>query len=286
LTRPIRPANHRAVWSSYSPRQAASLLGLPESTVRGLARAGLISGPAEPPLALGFRELAALRAIKALLDAGLTLARVRRDLRTLRQRLGPTASLAELPLEVQDGRVAVRGEPAPVSGQLSLPFAPRVAAPNPAGELRDLPSRGPIAPEPAPALTGDDWFERAIALEEHDVEAAIDAYRRAIRLRPDHVEALINLGRLHAEAGQADAANDCFAQALALDPADATALYNLGVVAQDSGREADAIIYYTRALELDAGLAEAHYNLATLFDQSGDARSAIRHINEYRKLTR
>jgi tetratricopeptide (TPR) repeat protein len=57
-------------------------------------------------------------------------------------------------------------------------------------------------------------------------------------------------------------------------------------VAQDSGREADAIIYYTRALELDAGLAEAHYNLATLFDQSGDARSAIRHINEYRKLTR
>ncbi len=259
------------MWSSYSPRQAASLLGLPESTVRGLARAGLISGPAEPPLALGFRELAALRAIKALLDAGLTLARVRRDLRTL---------------EVQDGRVAVRGEPAPVSGQLSLPFAPRVAAPNPAGELRDLPSRGPIAPEPAPALTGDDWFECAIALEEHDVEAAIDAYRRAIRLRPDHVEALINLGRLHAEAGQADAANDCFAQALALDPADATALYNLGVVAQDSGREADAIIYYTRALELDAGLAEAHYNLATLFDQSGDARSAIRHINEYRKLTR
>ena len=97
------------MWSSYSPRQAASLLGLPESTVRGLARAGLISGPAEPPLALGFRELAALRAIKALLDAGLTLARVRRDLRTLRQRLGPTASLAELPLEVRDGRVAAAG---------------------------------------------------------------------------------------------------------------------------------------------------------------------------------
>ena len=27
-------------------------------------------------------------------------------------------------------------------------------------------------------------------------------------------------------------------------------------------------------------------NVATLFDQSGDSRAAIRHINEYRKLTR
>lgn len=274
------------MWSSYSPRQAASLLGMPESTVRGLARAGLISTAGELPLTLSFRDLSALRAIQALLSAGLTLARVRRDLRTLRQRLGPSASLAEIPLEVRDGRVAVRGEAAPVSGQLSLPFAPRLTSVEPAGQLRDLPARTPVVPEPAPALTGDDWFERAIALEEHDVEAAIDAYRRALRLRPDHVEALINLGRLHAEAGHGDAASDCFAQALALDPTDATALYNLGVVAQDGGREADAIVYYTRALELEPGLAEAHYNLATLFDQSGDARSAIRHINEYRKLTR
>lgn len=63
-------------------------------------------------------------------------------------------------------------------------------------------------------------------------------------------------------------------------------MYNLGVVAQDAGREQDAIYLYGRALELDPGLAEAHYNLATLFDQSGDSRAAIRHINEYRKLTK
>ena len=69
-------------------------------------------------------------------------------------------------------------------------------------------------------------------------------------------------------------------------PAEATAYYNLGVLAQDAGKEAEAIELYRRALELDPQLAEAHYNLATLFDQSGDSRSAIRHINEYRKLTR
>ena len=58
------------------------------------------------------------------------------------------------------------------------------------------------------------------------------------------------------------------------------------MIAQDAGKEADAITFYYRALELDPHLAEAHYNLATLFDQSGDSRQAIRHINEYRKLTR
>ncbi|MEZ4400731.1 MAG: tetratricopeptide repeat protein [Kofleriaceae bacterium] len=272
------------MWSSYSPRHAAALLGLPESTVRGLARAGVIAAPGELPLRLCFRDLTVLRSVKALVAAGVPLRRVRRELVSLRQRLPASTSIAEVALEVRDGRVAVRGEAAPVTGQLSLAFAAPTAAP--AGELRDLPTRPVAAPEPAPALTGEDWFDRAILLEDTDTEAAIDAYRRALRLRPDHVEAWINLGRLHAEAGAGPAAAECFGQALALDPTDATALYNLGVVAQDDGREADAIVYYTRALELEPALPEAHYNLATLFDQSGDSRSAIRHINEYRKLTR
>ena len=257
---------------------------MPESTVRGLARAGVIGG-GELPLRLSFRDLAALRAIKGLVAGGVPLPRARRELIALRGRLGGGTSIAELPLEVRDGHVAIRGEAAPAVGQLSLPFAPVVAEPL-AGELRALPTRPVEAPEPAPALTGDDWFDRAVALEDQDPTAAIDAYRRALRLRPDHVEAWINLGRLHAEAGASAAATECFGHALALDPTDATALYNLGVVAQDDGRETDAIVYYTRALALDPALAEAHYNLATLFDQSGDSRSAIRHINEYRKLTR
>ena len=89
-----------------------------------------------------------------------------------------------------------------------------------------------------------------------------------------------------AETGDADAARSAFARALELDPDEATAYYNLGVLEQDAGNEADAIHMYHRALELDPTLAEAHYNLATLFDRTGDARAAIRHINEYRKLTR
>jgi Flp pilus assembly protein TadD len=273
------------VWSSYSARHAAQLIGLPESAIRSCVRAGLIGASVgtDVPVRLSFRDLSALRTLKALVAAGVPLARARRELADIARRM-PGTSLAELPLEARDGHIWIRGESAPLAGQLPLPFTP--VAPPPAGEVHDLPARPVEPPEPTPALTADDWFERALALEEGDPPAAIDAYRRSLRLRPDCVEAWINLGRLHAEGGEPDAATECFSTAVKLDPADATAVYNLGVVAQDAGREQDAIYLYGRALELDPGLAEAHYNLATLFDQSGDSRSAIRHINEYRKLTK
>jgi predicted TPR repeat methyltransferase len=263
-------------------------VGLPESAVRALARAGVIGAAGEVPLRLAFRDLAALRAVRALVDRGLPPRRALREAVAVHRRLPAGQGLAEVALELRDGRVVVRGEPAPAP-QLALPLDPPPAAPP--GEVRAMPVRREApAPEPVPPRTADDWFEQALALEDAEddgaTERAIEAYRRSLKLRPDSTEAWINLGRLLAENGDGDAARGCFERALALDPADATALYNLGVVAQDAGREAEAIALYVRALALDPALAEAHYNLATLFDQRGEAQQAIRHINEYRKLTR
>ena len=277
------------MWTSYSARHAAQLIGLPESAVRSCIRDGLVGTPGAVPAQLSFRDLAALRTVKALVDAGVPLPRVRRELVELQAKLPSGTSLAELTVEARDGTVHVRGtQPKPdTAGQLALPLEPTVDRAAPAGELRELP-RAPDAPVPVPAppATADQWLSRAQVLEERDPVAAIDAYRRSLRLRPDCTEAWINLGRLFAESSDPDAARECFGSALELDPADSTAHYNLGVLAQDAGRESEAIELYRKALELDSQLAEAHYNLATLFDQSGDSRAAIRHINEYRKLTR
>lgn len=275
------------MWTSYSARHAAQLIGLPESAVRSCIRDGLVGTPGTVPAQLSFRDLSALRTVKALVDAGLPLPRVRKELARIQQNLPAGTSLAELTVEARGGTIHVRGANAdvPLAGQLALQFD--AAPPAPTGELRELP-RAPESPAPAavPPATADQWIQRAMHLEDHDPVAAIDAYRRSLRLRPECTEAWINLGRLFAESGDAAAAQDCFRSAIELDPADATAYYNLGVIAQDAGKEADAIALYRRALELDPQLAEAHYNLATLFEQTGDSRSAIRHINEYRKLTR
>lgn len=278
------------MWTSYTARHAAQLIGLPESAVRSCIRDGLVGTTNTVPAQLSFRDLSALRTVKTLVDAGLPLSRVRRELVAIQKQLPSGTSIAELTIEVRNGQIHVRGMQArgDVGGQLALPFdVGEPAAPPPAGELRELP-RPPDAPVPvavAPA-TADQWLSRAQLLEERDPVAAIDAYRRSLRLRPDCTEAWINLGRLFAESNDAEAARDCFKTAVGIDPAEATAYYNLGVLAQDAGKESEAIELYRRSLELDPQLAEAHYNLATLFDQRGDSRSAIRHINEYRKLTR
>jgi tetratricopeptide (TPR) repeat protein len=287
------------VWSSYSARQAAQLIGLPESAVRSLARAGLIGAPGEPAagdvsLRIQFRDLAALRTVKTLVDSGVPLARVRRELIALHRRLPPGRTIAEVALEADAGHVRIRGDAPEMDdddrgAQLDLPLLAvgTLAPPLVTGTLHAIPVRRDApAPQPVLASTADEWFDRALSIEETDLDAAIDAYRRCLRLRPDSTEAWINLGRLFAENGDADAASECFGTALKLDPSDATALYNLGVVAQDAGREKEAIGLYVRSLELDPALAEAHYNLATIFDQRGESQQAIRHINEYRKLTR
>jgi tetratricopeptide (TPR) repeat protein len=282
------------VWTSYSARHAAQLIGLPESAVRSCIRDGLVGMPGTVPAQLTFRDLSALRTVKALIDAGLPLPRVRRELVRIQLALPDGASLAELTIEARGGEVHVRGGGGAAQvGQLALPFdrpglPAELAGPGGAGGvIRELP-RPVEAPALAPAApaTAEQWLSRALQLEDRDPVAAIDAYRRSLRLRPECTEAWINLGRMFAESGDTDAAHECFSSATELDPGDATAYYNLGVIAQDAGKEADAIGMYRRALELDPHLAEAHYNLATLFDQSGDSRAAIRHINEYRKLTR
>jgi Flp pilus assembly protein TadD len=288
------------VWTSYSARHAAQLIGLPESAIRSCIRDGLVGTPGTIPAQLTFRDLSALRTVKALVDAGLPLPRVRRELARIQHALPSGASIAELTVEARGGQVHIRGAHGSeeLRGQLALPFdaASDPASPagpsgtvgpvGPVGVLRELPRPPDPVPLAVAPATAEQWLSRALQLEDRDPVAAIDAYRRSLRLRPECTEAWINLGRIFAESGDPKAAHDCFRGALEIDPGEATAHYNLGVLAQDAGEEEAAIACYRKALELDPRLAEAHYNLATLFDQSGDSRSAIRHINEYRKLTR
>ena len=292
------------MWSGYSTRDAAQLAALPESAVRACARAGLLSdGAADLPARFSFQDLAVLKSVKGLVGLGVSLRRIRRQLGALRSRLDAQAGLSSVTLGSWRGQVVVREGGCSWqadSGQLLLDFgspiqagsgavSPRTGSPSaPAtGQIATMPIRREApAPEPAFGLTADQWFERAADLEEAEPAAAIECYQRALHLRPDSSETLINLGRLYAESGQFDPATDCFTRAIEIDPRDPTALYNLGVVAQDMNRDPEAIELYQRALGLDPLLAEAHYNLATIFDRTGDPRAAIRHIHEYRKLTR
>src|SRR5260221_7847220 len=97
------------MWTSYSARHAAQLIGLPESAVRSCIRDGLVGTPGSVPAQLSFRDLAALRQVKALVDAGVPLPRGRKELVQIQAALPSGTSLPEPTLQARGGRLPVPG---------------------------------------------------------------------------------------------------------------------------------------------------------------------------------
>jgi len=86
--------------------------------------------------------------------------------------------------------------------------------------------------------------------EEGRLEEAIDSYRRALQLKPTHVEALNNLGLALMERGTLREALSSFEQALAIMPGYVKALYNLGVARSWAGDDPTAVACLQKAADI------------------------------------
>jgi tetratricopeptide (TPR) repeat protein len=174
------------------------------------------------------------------------------------------------------------------AGQKALDFAGREAAPvrGVVTALRRAPP--PAAPPPSPpaAERAADAFDLAEAIEPADRAAAEVAYRRALALAPDFVEAYLNLGALLCDGARSCEAIALYDRAVARLPDEPLLHYNRAIALEDAGRDADAIAAYDSALGLDRTLADAHYNAARLHERRGDAQRAVRHLAAYRRLQR
>jgi tetratricopeptide (TPR) repeat protein len=144
--------------------------------------------------------------------------------------------------------------------------------------------RGKVMAGMAP-VGADGWYDRGLGLEAGAPEAAREAYRKALELDAEHLDALVNLGRLEHEAGALESAERMYRRALVLAPGDVTAAFNLGVALEDQGKTEAAVTAYRRALAADPGCADAHYNLSRLYERLGRTAAAIRHLSAYRRLT-
>lgn len=177
-------------------------------------------------------------------------------------------------------------------GQRSLDFAGREAAaavPAPRGVVTALRRPTPASPPPSaspPAERAADAFDLAEAIEPSDRAAAEVAYRRALALAPDFVEAYLNLGALLCDSARCREAIALYDRAVARLPDEPLLHYNRAIALEDAGRDADAIAAYDSALGLDRTLADAHYNAARLHERRGDAQRAVRHLAAYRRLQR
>ena len=277
----------------YTARDVERLVHLPRSRIRSLVEAGFVSPARGPRNAwlFSFQDLILLRTAQALAAAKVPHNRITRSVKELRRRLPESMPLSGLNIAAEaDGVVVKEGDRAwqadsgqyllrfegdPDAGSLSVLERPEAEAP-----ASPVPSAGAVPPESA-----EGWFERGVALETKNPDAAIEAYERAIAADSGLVKARINLGRLLHEAGRLEDAERVYRAALRMSGEDPLLLFDLGILLDDRGRKDQAMEAYRAALRQDPRFADCHYNLGLLCRRLGRTKDAIQHLAAYRRLT-
>ena len=266
----------------YGLRELTRILTLTPRRAAQLKRLDLLHGKS----GYTFRELLALRAAAALLDAGASVRQIREALDALRRK-DPTLRqpLAEMRLVLDGSQLLVESDRVrfdPRTGQTVLDLD--------AGTLEKAANAtmvtGLVRPLQPPVEQAERWFERASEWDADPAqwEDAIEAYRRVVAIDPSYAAAWNNLGLLLHRLGRYDEARDAYAAALRANAACAEAAYNLGSLSEDTGDVEEAIRCYRRALDVSPDYADAHFNLAGALARAGRGDEAVRHWQRYLEL--
>jgi tetratricopeptide (TPR) repeat protein len=270
----------------YSTREVAGLTGESQQRVRAAARAGIVS-PSKTPrghFRFSFQDLAFLRSAKALEHRLIDVRRMWRALRAVRAAFPASRPLSSIRVIAAYRQLFVRDNNTswdPESGQALFDFATSETQASAVSTGEPLSMATIVATH-----TAAYWFTRALKLDRHGADRdAIQAYRKAIEIDANHVDARINLGRLLHTARRYSDAEACYRAAIEREPSHPIAAFNLGVVLEDQGDNDAAIEHYVLALNLDPSLPDAHYNLARLYGWRGDRDRAARHLARFRALS-
>jgi tetratricopeptide (TPR) repeat protein len=182
-----------------------------------------------------------------------------------------------------------------------------------AAQFRAVTQIDPTQPEPLKAL--GDLF---LAAPRRLYDQAVEAYAKAIELRPFYADAYVGLGDAKAAKGDVDGAISAYQKALVynpvnprvhlslgkiyysekglyyesvnaykhaidMDPTSVDARMGLGDVYEDKGLYKEAIVQYRRVIELDTKHSGARYNLALVYEKV-DPREAIAEWERYIQL--
>jgi len=224
------------------------MLRLSPSTIRTLVRAGFVSPTRGPRNAFrfSFQDLIVLRAAQALVAAKVPARRIARSMKDLRRRLPASMPLSGLSIVAEADRVVVRE-----------------------GANRWRPESG----------------QYLLAFEGSPADGSLSVLERPAP-PPESPATYIARGAELYETGRHEEAERAFREGLAACGEHPLLHYNLAITLESLGRSDDAVAAYEQALEGDSAFADCHYNLALLYEAMGKPQKAIRHMAQYRRLTK
>jgi tetratricopeptide (TPR) repeat protein len=132
-------------------------------------------------------------------------------------------------------------------------------------------------PEPYKALG-----ELFLAAPRRLFDQAVEAYAKAIELRPFYADAHVGLGDARAAKGDVDGAVKAYQQALVYNPVNPRVHMSLGkMYYTEKGLYYEAVTAYKKAIDLDPASVEARMGLGEVYEDKGLYKEAI---GEYRHV--
>ncbi|MDA8722630.1 tetratricopeptide repeat protein [Planktomarina temperata] len=106
------------------------------------------------------------------------------------------------------------------------------------------------------------------------LDLTIEAYNKALAIKPDYAEAYYNMGNALQEQGKLEKAMEAYKKALAIKPNNAEAYYNMGNVLKYQGKLEEAIKAYNKALAIKPDHADACNNIGNALLEQGKLEEA------------
>ena len=123
----------------------------------------------------------------------------------------------------------------------------------------------------------------AAALTSVSLDQAISHYKAALKIKPDYLLGLANLGAAFIEKGSYDEAIDIYLKVLSIDPEYLKAHVNIGIAFFRIGNYDKAVLHFKKALEINPQEKDAHMNLANVLFSQGKPGEAISNYNDILK---
>ncbi|WP_415303239.1 tetratricopeptide repeat protein [Candidatus Pelagibacter sp. Uisw_101] len=119
--------------------------------------------------------------------------------------------------------------------------------------------------------------------QKNDIQAAQDLYNQILKIDPNHLGSLNNLGVAFDSLGDFNKSKDCYEKVITINPNSTQALNNLGNVFRVMNEHQKAINYFEKAIEIDPNFIDAFNNLAVVFkdlDMNNKAKSCYEKTTE------
>ncbi len=270
--------------SVYTPAMLSQLLDVPVTEIRRWERVGLIH-PVRRVLRLpyfDFAEVSAARRLAELVLGGASIATLTTSLQRLRTVLPHVdRPLAQLQI-LSRGRSLLVKDPV---GWLDSASGQRVFSFETTEEGVSTETEADVVafPRPAPLQRSpEDWFREGCRLsEQHELTAAVEAFRLALIERPCVGENHFHLADTLYRQGNHSGAIERYYAAVEHDHLYLEAWMQLGCVLAEVGEFASAKDAFGVALDLHPELPDAHYHLAQVHEKLNDESAAKAHWERY-----